>query len=196
MFCAYRLGVSTNSGTTKAYISKSSISNKINFFSPGDEKRLAYFKGQITASSEYLVSSDDMVTYYGTQGGMAPPRLILTKSYQALPKKDYTDYSYMDFGDNDCILVWSTNGFSTIEEWGETTESFDGGLENKEPVNINSRIADVYRTTNKGKGKYVAYLPIGNTDGTSYFFETCNLNNRNDLENIIKSIKFMPDLNY
>lgn len=193
---AYQLGAKNiNLKETGGIVSnsKSKTSNNINFSSWGDEERLKYFRGQITAPSDYFATSDNMVTYYGSQGGMAPPRIILTKNYQTLPK-NLSDYSYMDFGDNECILIWSTDGFSSINNWVSDIGRADGSLVNKGTIAVGDRNAVLYQTSKGGKDKYVAYLPIGNKDGTSYFFETCNLNNKIDFENVIKSIKFRPDL--
>ena len=79
-----------------------------------DDERSPYFTFQLKYPSKYLVTSDDMVTDYKTQGGMAPPRLIFTLGNQPLGKLTYWDLQKKE---EDCILVWSTSGFRTIDDW-------------------------------------------------------------------------------
>ena len=41
----------------------------------------------------------------------------------------------------------------------------------------------------------VGFLPIGDKDSTTYFFNSCNTNNKEDFLNVMRSIKFRGDLN-
>ncbi|OGE14705.1 hypothetical protein A3F00_03505 [Candidatus Daviesbacteria bacterium RIFCSPHIGHO2_12_FULL_37_11] len=165
--------------------------NIINF--PGHEKvaESDYFRGQITAPSSYYVTTDDMLTSYDSQGGMAPPRLILMKRFQVFSKY----YDSINNPSNECIAIWSTNGFRSADDWNNNLTQFEGKLNNKEEFTIGTRTAEVYEVVKKGGNLFIGFLPIGNNH-TTYYFNTCNPNNKSDLLSVMKSIKFRGDIKF
>ncbi len=121
---------------------------------------------------------------------MAPPRVILMRKYQV------TTRNYMkalEKTDDDCVAVWSTNGFTSIDDWMSLT-GHTGTLTDLIYVPINKRKAIVYRLKEADDDIFVGYLPIRNSDDTSYFFHTCNAQNKQDLLWVIRSLKFRDDL--
>lgn len=176
--------------------SKSS-ENKVNFSTDLENASLKYFTGQVTSPSSYFVTDDKMVVSYDTQGGMAPPMLVLMKSHQVLPSQN-TNY-YQDLMQNnkdECILVWGTNGETSIEDWQSGILQIKGALQNPEQITVGTRKAMLYLMKDNGGDKYVAFLPIGNSDETSYYFNTCNSSNKSDFVNVIKSLKLRGDINF
>lgn len=175
--------------------------NIINLSSTGDEKMNLYFRAQIIASSSYFVTDDQMLSSYDSQGGMAPPRLVLMKNYQFLPNEKQENYlkDIWDYNKNDCISIWSTGGFSSVDEWTQLS-----GQENKygksdfyETIEVGNRSAQLSKLKLRDGSIYVAYMPVSTENGgVSYFFMTCNENNKQDLVSVIKSIKFRKDIKY
>jgi hypothetical protein len=153
----------------------------------------AYWKAQVFAPSNYYATDDEMLDSYDSQGGMAPPRLILMKNHQVVFNEDY--FKEISSGNNDCIMIWSTGGFSSIDEWTNNILNNNGSLSNKESLTIDNRIATIYLLSGNNNKIFVGFLPVSNTNGrVSYFFNTCNTNNKSNFIDIIKSIKFTGDL--
>lgn len=165
-----------------------------NTFSSGDARIDDYFAFKISAPKEYFASTDQMLGSYLTVGGMAPPRLVLSKSQQILGD-DNGDFlsKVWNHNQNDCISIWTTGGLSKVDEWLDLPSREIGELSEKENVKSGSRNADVYKLKLKNGNIYVAFMPIKNDFSTSYFFRTCNENNKEDLINVIKSLKLRID---
>lgn len=192
----YTLGTSlTNpTGTSQISLSAEKKLHYVNFQGSGSEDYFKYQTGQVAVPGDYFATSDYMLVSYKSQGGMAPPVLTLTKGSQILTSDD-SQYVYDDLP-NDCILIWSTNGYTDMESWGNDLQRYDGKLINPESLAVETRTATMYETTNQGKGKYVAFLPLENKDHTSYYFETCNKQNKADFINVIKSLKLRADAKF
>jgi len=152
-----------------------------------------YFIAQITAPSDYFATDDSMMDDYNSQGGMASPRLILMKNHQVF-NNNYL--KLMNNSANDCIVIFSTMSFSNINEWDGTITNFKGELKNQEILDVGSRKAPLYLRSMTNKSIYTAFLPIGDKSRTSYYFYTCNTNNKTDFINVIKSIKFRGDIKF
>ena len=58
-----------------------------------------------------------MLEDYNSQGGMAPPRLILMKNHQVF-NNNY--HELMNNSANDCIVIFSTMSLNSINEWDGT----------------------------------------------------------------------------
>lgn len=158
-----------------------------------------YFAAQLKSPSNYFATDDSMLSAYDSQGGAAPPRLILTKNRQV-----FADEKYFELGrQDDCVIVMSTMGFPSPDAWTGSSVVPAGNLIQNEIVNVGKRQAIIYTQattkenvfTNQGN-IFVGFLNIGNKEGTSYYFYTCNANNKTDFINVIKSIKFRDDLNF
>ncbi len=160
---------------------------------------LSYFRAQVTAPGTYYATDDNMLVDYGSQGGGAPPRLILTKDHQVASNanKGLPDYiNLLEHSTSDCIIIWSTNGFSSLHDWNVNIMNLKEKLTDYEALQIGKRSAETYTTRSTKGDIYVAYLPIHNKDNTSYFFNTCNTNNKEDFLSVIESLKFREDINY
>lgn len=199
---AFILGFSFGNKSQPETKKNSSTSNIINLQSFSDNPDLVNFSAQVDAPSFYYVTDDDMITFYGSQGGMAPPRLILNKNFQFLDTENY--YKFVTTpSTNDCINIWSTGSISDIESWigllglnGSNADSSKIHLSEKESFNVGKRTADIYKLTEEKGEILVGFIKIGDKFSTSYFFNSCNTNNKTDLINLIKSIKFRGDLKF
>ena len=160
----------------------------VNAHSIVNDERGPYFSFQLKYPSKYLVTSDDMVTPYVSQGGSAPPRLIFTKDAQPLGNINYRD---IWSGSGDCILVWSTSGWNAISDF--QTYGGAGNL----PKTINQQqitVLDSFKA-DKREVKYAdkqsnnLELFVQMPEDVAYFFQTCNMNSENDLEVLINNFK-------
>ncbi len=166
------------------------VMNTINLSSINSSDPLDYFGVQIIAPSTYFVTSDTMLESYDSQGGMAPPRLILMKNHQIFGN-NYNEITTSSL--NDCIVIWSTMSFNSIDEWNGNVTNFKGELKNQETLEVGSRNASLYLRSMASGNIYTAFLAIGDKNKTSYYFHTCNTNNKKDFVSVIKSMKFRRD---
>ncbi len=151
---------------------------------------LPYYTAQLKVPAGYYATDDDMLTSYKSQGGMAPPRLILMKNYQV---RADAFMEAIQRPDDDCVVVWSTQGFDGIDDWMELT-GLKGPLTQQQFLPTNERKAVSYRMSKTGGDIYVGFLPINNAQDTTYFFHTCNTENKSDFISVIQSLKFRDDL--
>jgi len=155
-----------------------------------------YLTFQLKYPSKYFVTSDDMVTFYGTQGGMAPPRLIFTRDTQPLGEKTYWDV--WNSGE-DCIIVWSTTGFDSIEDFQNTKNPKNGSAKppkiiSKEEITIlGGYQADkrVVKYSHKQSNNIDVFVRF--PEDVAYFFQTCNMNSEKDLEILLNNLKIRAD---
>jgi hypothetical protein len=152
------------------------------------------FGYSIKYPEKYQVTTGDEIVYKGSQGGMAPPLLFLTEGYRPLAENDADDKNYttryqkvIKRGAN-CILVWSTKGFPEIERWEEMLyyqqpfKIISESIENIGSLNFTTRqLENVY-----GSEILESYVNFGEQ---SYYFNTCNQNNKSDLETVLSSFK-------
>jgi len=188
----------TTTTPTPITVNKSNVANFVNL-TQGPANNL-FFKSQIEAPPNYYITDDEMLSDFASQGGMAPPRLILMKSNQVLGSQNYFKIVTSE-SKNDCITIWSTMGMDSIESWvslvnlnNSNSNSANIKLSSKENFKIGKREATVYFLSGI-RNVYVGFLPIGDKDSTTYFFNSCNTNNKEDFLNVMRSIKFRGDLN-
>lgn len=141
--------------------------------------------------ARYLVTSDDMLTNYNTQGGSAPPRLSLTVGTQPV-EGNVPIGDRLRAGDQDCITIWSTLGFHLVSDW----ETF-GALGLGSSTVVSSAMQHlgafdflVREVTFPGSGsvhRFEAFLQL--PQDLSYFFLTCNAHSQTDLTTILASFR-------
>ena len=78
----------SKSPNPNSYLTPKSATKSINMYPLGDNQP-DYFGFNITAPYSYFATSDEMLVSFDSQGGMAPPRLILMKGYQVMGEYDY-----------------------------------------------------------------------------------------------------------
>jgi hypothetical protein len=181
--------ITTSSKSPKSHIAVYNLN--------GGAPDLTFFRSQISTSSDYFATVDTMMDSYKTQGGMAPPRIILMKGYQVNESDQGGNINYFSSihqTQNDCIVIWSTDGFDSIEGWNNDVVDLKGILTDHQELSIGSRKVQLYKMTRKEGDIYVALLQIGNKRETSYYFHTCNTNNKSDFISVIQSIKFRDDV--
>lgn len=154
-----------------------------------DDERGPYFTFQLKYPSKYLVTSDDMVTSYITQGGMAPPRLVFTKNTQPLGKSTYWD---VWDGNEDCILVESTSGWNSIEDFqihGNTAAEPPETVKQEQITILGNLEADrrVVKYKDKQTNNLEVFVQLPET--VAYFFQTCNMNSEEDLDILLNNFK-------
>ena len=161
--------------------------------SPISRDQSDYFGFNITAPYSYFATSDEMLVSYDSQGGMAPPRLILMKGYQVMGEDNY--FKQVTNNPSDvCIAIWTTMGYNKTEYW-LSSRGFSENISDKEEITIGDRTAGVYKTSNAATDIFVGFLPIDDERQTSYFFNTCNTSNKEDLISTMKSLKLRSDIN-
>lgn len=190
-------------GETKITSPSTKLSNAINqkellvvnSHSSIQDERGSYFTFQVKYPSEYLVTSDDMVTSYVSQGGMAPPRLIFTKDTQPLG-----EYTYWDIwsSNGDCILVWSTSGWDSIEDFqthGNASEPPQTISQEQVTISGNYQ-ADkrIVKYSDRQSNNLEAFVQLPET--VAYFFQTCNMNSEEDLEILLSNFKVRANETY
>lgn len=178
---------------TNHQISKSNIINVVNMSALQLDNRpdATFFGFQIRYPSKYVVTTDEMITSYITQGGQAPPRMILTEGKQpldsTLSNEGYIDYSKVLNGQQDCVAIWTTLGISSFNQWRDNV--------------LYGKTVQVLNTKEEKHGKYtfsVEDVMIGSIKRTeallrlpqnvTYYFHTCNMNNRSDLQFILDNL--------
>lgn len=164
---------------------------------------------QVKFPSSYLVTSDDMVTYYKTQGGRAHPRLIFTKDTQPL-KTSVNNYEYLELlkSNVDCIMVYSTKGISTIDDWEKIVYPLriveNGILEEKQNTIEIISVKDTYIGSFNGTvreikdsiypQRFEAFVKMPK-DQVTYFFHTCTINNKDDFYTVLANFDVRGNLN-
>lgn len=188
------VGVKLSKSPLNDYTAQPSQATKsINMYPLGMDQP-DYFGFNVVVPYSYLATSDEMLVSYDSQGGMAPPRLILMKGYQVIGENDYYDLVTSNPSDV-CIAIWTTMGYNSADDW-LSNRSLSEKLEDKEELAIGTRTAEVYKATNGSNDLFVGFLPIGDENETSYFFNTCNTSNKSDLIDVMKSLKLRSDINF
>lgn len=176
---------------TKSLEGMNEINNRI---STGDSRIDDYFAFKISAPKYYFASTDQMLSSYLTMGGMAPPRLFLNRNTQILGNdSENFPEEVWNYSTNDCISIWTTGGLSSVKEWLDLPGLEIGELSDKEIIKNKDREVELYKLKLEKGNIYVAFMPIKNEYSTSYFFRTCNENNKQDLKNIINSLRLRID---
>lgn len=167
---------------------------------------------QIKYPSTYFATSDEMLMSYDSQGGLAPPRLLLTKGVQPLGTNTEGFIDYRNVLKNDsCIMVWSTEGYTTFDDWEYLVYPLEipldlGGIESKRnDVNVISTLSkkigkfevlirEVKDATYPQRMEALVKIPEDKKD-TSYFFHTCNTSNKEDLNTVLQNFDVRGNLN-
>lgn len=144
-----------------------------------DNEAFEYETFQLKFPSEYLVTSNDMILSYASQGGPMMPLLYFTLNTQLLGENPPSNY----------IFLFSTTGFTEIEDWTDFYHSFDYEIiseENieKESFTINKRVISYAGDSNNTLEAYI-FLP----EEVSYFFGTEGNVSEEDFESIVGSLK-------
>lgn len=160
----------------------------VNSHSSIEDERGPYFTFQLKYPSKYFTTSDDMVSSYITQGGMAPPRLIFTKNIQPLGEDTYWDIWNSS---EDCLLVWSTSGFDSIEDFqnNRSTVGLPKTISQEQVTLLGSYQADkrVVKYSEKESNNLEVFVQLPET--VAYFFQTCNMNSEEDLQVLLDNFK-------
>ncbi len=162
----------------------------------------AFQSFRIKFPSSYVVTSDDMIADYKSQGGMAPPRLILTKGAQPLKPSGPNGYDYASlFTDNkDCIMIHSTQGFKNIDDWEYTVYpeviplAQGGSRLERNKVNVHSnntiKVGDfdgiVREVSDEIYPRRIEIFVKMPDNSSSFFFHTCNMSTKEDLYKILE----------
>lgn len=151
-----------------------------------------YLVFQIKYSSKYFVTSDNMLTNYKSQGGSAKPRLVLSTVAQPLGSVTYDDL--LSQNDGSCIVIWSTIGFNSLNEWLEQNNITNPITVSAEKITINGYTFEkrIVSSSARSQNIVVAYLSLPNN--ISYFFETNNTDSENDLVFILKNFNIRGDV--
>lgn len=167
------------------------INNK---YSTGDFRIDQYYAFKVMAPKNYIATTDQMLGSYLLVGGIAPPRLFLNKNRQLLVNDRENFLSKVwKHSKNDCISIWTGAGLTTIEQWLNFPSLEVGKLGNREEVFAGEKKAEVYKLSLSKGTIYVGFMPIESEYGISYFFRTCNENNKTDFINVIKSLKLRSE---
>ena len=157
-------------------------------------KRDDFFGGAIIVPPGYFVTNDSMLVSYASQGGMAPPRVILMKGYQVLGEEAYYD-AVTKNPSHECIAMWTTGGVGSIDAWESDILQFMGKRIEKTDISVGKRNAQVYTLEKKEGNIYEAMLQVSEKNGgTTYYFNTCNTKNKQDFTHVISSLKLRADL--
>lgn len=141
--------------------------------------------------ARYLVTSDDMLTNYNTQGGSAPPRLSLTVGTQPV-EGNVSIGDRLRAGDQDCITIWSTLGFHSVSDW-ETVGAL--GLGSTTVISSSTQhlggfdfvVREVTFPGTASVRRFEAFVQL--PENLSYFFLTCNANSQSDLTTVLTSFR-------
>jgi hypothetical protein len=152
-----------------------------------------YFRFQIRFPANYFVTSDDMLTDYNSPGDQAPPRLTLTKETQLLADGSYASLLKSNA---DCIMIWTTIGFDSFDSWENNvypitingvTQPNQIQIITTSPIKIgkyDGTIREVKDSTYPQRIEAFVKMP---DNKTTYFFNTCNANTKEDLQTILQN---------
>lgn len=183
-------------------ISHSSSLSVANVHGPTNGDSDARFQTfQIRFPSRYVVTPGQLWVWYQSQGGMAPPALVLVAGSQPLAY-DSRNRADEDAGANgdwwpryqrilasgeDCILIWRTDQLSIADA---------RTLVRDDPytiANIETEQIGVYRIMRRSildagshQEREDALLSLPDST-TSYYLETCNMHSRRDLQEVLRS---------
>ena len=162
---------------------------KINGLSPLDisDPRDPYFSYQLSFGQRYTATSDEMLTDFRSQGGSAPPRLILSTGLQPLSTgtEQVSPWQLVEDNGNDCIIVWSTSGFTSFDDWNNLQgKSFQ--VVSEKPYTSKNHRFDLRTVKDEtGKEKFQALVKF--PEDITYLFTTCNTANQSDLETVLET---------
>ncbi len=172
--------------TPKSIKSQPTSLNTVNSKGYSSDNLSKYLSFQIKYPSNYFVTSDDMVTSYKSQGGMAPPRLILAKK-QLLDVNYYEDLQKMNKANDNCILIESTIGFTSPEDWRHEVifNGKDVTILSEEKVEGRKGEIIYHKISVDGEDKFESFIKM--PEDISYYFHTCGNKNKADFETVLKN---------
>lgn len=172
------------------------IANHTSSVNPDADKYMSF---KFNYPDKYVVTNDDLLSYFKSQGGSAPPVMMLTTNGQPLALDDEQNQRYLDTpgevlkSGKDCILIWQTMGFKSFQEW----EEFGGkSFEMETESSIHRGIYSVKKRLAKDKesGEKQVQAIMNMPKDVGYFFQTCNTNSEKDLDLILRTFEIRGDL--
>ncbi|NTU47013.1 hypothetical protein HGA88_05290 [Candidatus Roizmanbacteria bacterium] len=152
------------------------------------------FGFRVRFPARYYATTDEMMTSYLSQGGKAPPRILLTIEKQPLDTMvsgtDYIDYTKVIKSGKECIAIWTTQGFSTFEAWrsinaDEFQSPVIASTSEKKMGKYSYKIEDVrYSHENISRREALLVLP----EGVDYYIHTCSMSNIDDLDIVLNNL--------
>lgn len=176
------IGVIYLVGVTKLTTPHAPKKETIVTFSSGPD---ASFYGQVKIPTDYVAITEPMLA---NSSDMAPPRLILTKS--TMPVDGHTFFQDVITSPmSDCIVIWTTRGFSSTDDWASSVTGFQGTATNKTTIPVGNRSAQMDTRVMKDRSVYEAFLLVSSANGgTSYYIHTCNAHNESDFLQVVTSL--------
>jgi len=140
-----------------------------------------YLTFQVKFNSKYVVSSDDMLTLYDTQGGSAMPRLVFTTGEQ------YLDID-SDLG-NDYIEILSTSGYSSLDDWIINSNHSSYDIVSKDEIDRGDFVIEKYvvKYGDSSSNNMVAFISL--PEDVTYFFECGSSVSEEDFDEILYSFE-------
>lgn len=169
----------------------------INYSSGMSQPEDDYLSYQIRFPSDYVAVSGDMMTYFRTQGGMAPPTLVLIKPteysnlYSTIASEGDLSESnliYEQETDNRCLKIWNTKGFISQDLWYDHVEIEDYTIDKEETKKLGRHTFEIRYITTEWSSptvKKTAFLSLG--EDVTYFFETCDEDKEDDFESVLEN---------
>lgn len=142
-----------------------------------EDSTYPYLTFQVKYNSKYIVTSDDMLTAFDTQGGSAEPRLVFSLN------KQYMDGS-TDLGNN-YIKIWSTTGYTSIDDWIESSYS----VASSDEINRGDFVIKKYEVKyeDSDSNNMVAFVSL--PEDVTYFFECGSGVSEKDFNEILNSFE-------
>jgi hypothetical protein len=132
-----------------------------------------------------------MITRFDTQGGLAPPRLVFTVGAQLMGLHETVD-DLLKAGNQDCIMIWSTRGFTSLADWeGSTLIPVVGSLSvvSEGSQKLGSFTFDVREVAAQGRAEHLFEAFVQLPGDLSYYFNTCNASSHADLLTILQTFQ-------
>ena len=144
---------------------------------------------QVRYPSTYFVTDDDMLVGFQSQGGIAPPRLVFSPGSQMMALNPDA-FQFLKAGDHDCILVWSTLGFSSISDWERLV--WQGGAvtvvsEHTQQIGTFTFVTRELAPSGSSGHSFEAFVQL--PQNLSYFFNTCNANTQADMVAMLQTFR-------
>jgi hypothetical protein len=144
---------------------------------------------QVLYPSTYFVTDDDMLVGFNSQGGIAPPRLSFTKGAQLMALNPNV-FQFLQEGDRDCILIWSTLGFSSISDWEHIIWPDNPTTVVSEHTQQLGTFTFVIRElAPRGASAHSFEAFVQLPQNLSYFFDTCNANTQADMLAMLQTFR-------
>lgn len=150
-----------------------------------------YFTFLVRYPAEYFVTPGNITMSFlpplSGWGGLAPPVFIFTKGAQPLGNVTWRD---VWSNEDDCLLIWSTSGFSSMEQWHSGGRGVPTQIVSQDSLMLANFSIDKRTVHYEGRtsSNVEAYVELPGT-AVSYFFQTCNMNSAKDLDTMLRSFE-------